>query len=463
MSLPLKNKSFRHQAANWSPSSWRSKKAHQMPTYADAEALRQVEKTIASYPPLVFAGEARLLTQRLADVAEGKTFLLQGGDCAESFQDFSANTIRDNFRILLQMAVVLTFGSKKPVLKVGRVAGQFAKPRSSDIEERSGVSLPSYRGDIVNGFEFNEEARKPDPRRMERAYVQSASTLNLIRAFATGGFADLHQIHRWNLDFVKNSVQNEYYDKIAERLSETLSFMSACGIDTVNTPQIREVEFFTSHEALLLNYEEALTRRDSTTAQDSYEGDWYDCSGHMLWLGNRTRQLDGAHVEFLRGVGNPIAMKISSGLSSDELLKLIDVLNPNNIPGRLTLISRFGHEKIQKDLAPLIQKVKAEGRKIVWSCDPMHGNTQTAPNGFKTRNFSHILKEVRDFFAIHKAEGTIAGGVHFELTGKNVIECSGGDQAITFDHLVADSYESLCDPRLNATQALELAFLLCKP
>ncbi len=449
----------------WSPASWRGKKASQIPTYADQGKLAEIEARLATYPPLVFAGEARRLKQRLADVSEGKAFLLQGGDCAESFNEFRANTIRDNFRILLQMAVVLTFGSKKPVVKVGRVAGQFAKPRSNDLETRDGVSLPSYRGDIINGFDFDPVARAPDPARMERAYVQSAATLNLLRAFSYGGFADLRQVHAWNLDFVsKNSAQSSHYENIAGRLDETLAFMEACHISSENTPQIHEVEFYTSHEALLLHYEQALTRRDSTSARpaDGYEGDWYDCSAHILWIGDRTRQLDGAHVEFLRGVKNPIGLKCGPSLNKDDLIRLIDILNPENQPGRLTLISRMGNDKIESHLPPLIQKVRAEGRKVVWCCDPMHGNTITASNGYKTRTFDHVLSEVKRFFEIHKSQGTIAGGVHFELTGKDVTECIGGGQAILEEHLAEGLYETLCDPRLNASQALELAFQLCR-
>jgi 3-deoxy-7-phosphoheptulonate synthase len=449
----------------WSPDSWRQKKAAQMPQYPDATKLAEVEARLASYPPLVFAGEARTLKQRLADVSEGKAFLLQGGDCAESFNEFRANTIRDTFRVLLQMAVILTFGSKKPVVKIGRVAGQFAKPRSSDLETRDGLSLPCYRGDIVNGFDFTEASRTPDPLRMERAYVQSAATLNLLRAFSKGGFADLHQVHAWNLDFVsRNGTQSKHYEDIARRLDETLAFMEACGISHLNTPQIHEVEFFTSHEALLLPYEQALTRRDSTSARpsDGYEGDWYDCSGHLLWIGDRTRQLDGAHVEFLRGVKNPIAVKCGPSLPPDDLLRLIDILNPENQPGRLMLISRMGHDKIAENLPRLLQKVRSEGRKVVWSCDPMHGNTMTAKNGYKTRAFGNILAEVRQFFDIHRAQGTVAGGVHFELTGKDVTECIGGDQAILEETLAEGLYETLCDPRLNASQALELAFQLVK-
>ncbi len=446
--------------SNWSPESWRKKTIHQMPKYPDERKLAQVEARLAGYPPLVFAGEARQLKKKLAQAAEGKAFLLQGGDCAESFSEFKANTIRDSFRILLQMAVILTFSSKKPVIKVGRLAGQFAKPRSSDTETRDGQTLPTYRGDIINSYEFTPEARIPNPENMERAYVQSAATLNLLRAFSQGGYADLHQVHAWNLGFVQKSAK-DHYEKIAQRLDETLAFMGAMGITSESTPQIREVEFYTSHEALLLPYEQALTRRDSTSARsDGYEGDWYDCSGHMLWIGDRTRQLDGAHVEFLRGVHNPIGLKCGPSLGGDDLLRLIDILNPSNEAGRLTLIVRMGVDKIQKHFPELLRRVSKEGRKVVWTCDPMHGNTLTAPNGYKTRRFSDVITEVRRFHEIHKSEGTHPGGVMFELTGKNVQECVGGDQAITEEQLSAGSYETLCDPRLNASQALELAFQL---
>lgn len=447
----------------WTPDSWRRKPMQQIPTYPDQRKLAEVEARLAGYPPLVFAGEARNLKAKLARVSEGKAFLLQGGDCAESFGEFRANSIRDNLRILLQMAVILTFSEKLPVVKVGRVAGQFAKPRSNDTETRDGVTLPSYRGDIINGFEFTEAARIPDPERMERAYVQSAGTLNLIRAFAQGGYADLHQVHAWNLGFVSRSSQNAHYEQIARRLDETLAFMAAMGITSESTPQIREVEFYTSHEALLLHYEQALTRRDSTTARpdEGYEGDWYDCSGHMLWIGERTRQVDGAHAEFLSGVKNPIGLKCGPKMDTDDLIRMIDKLNPDNEPGRLTLIARMGHDKVEANLPRLIRRVKQEGRKVVWCCDPMHGNTITTQNGYKTRPFNHILSEVRSFFAVHRSEGSYGGGVHFELTGRDVVECIGGDQAITEAHLAEGLYETLCDPRLNASQALELAFQLC--
>ncbi len=442
-------------AQPWSPDSWRKKPIRQLPDYPDAKALAEAEQQLGIFPPLVFAGEARDLMKSLGRVAEGKAFLLQGGDCAESFAEFRANNIRDMFKVLLQMAVVLTFGAACPVVKVGRLAGQFAKPRSAPTETQDGVTLPSYRGDIVNGIEFTAEARKPDPQRLIRAYNQSAATLNLIRAFAQGGFADLHKVHRWNLDFVSGSPQGERYRELADRLDEALAFMEACGLTGESSPQIRETSFYTSHEALLLWYEEALTRRDSLT------GDWYDCSAHMLWIGDRTRQLDGAHVEFMRGVKNPIGMKVGPSTTQDELIRLIDALNPDEIPGRLTLISRMGADEVEKRLPALVRAVKREGRAVVWACDPMHGNTVTSPTGFKTRAVSRILAEVRGFFGVHAAEGTHAGGVHFEMTGQDVTECIGGAQAITDDTL-KDRYHTHCDPRLNASQALELAFTIAE-
>ena len=450
------------KAKTWTPRSWRTKPAEQIPFYPDAAKLAAVEARLAACPPLIFAGEARRLQDRLARVAAGKAFLLQGGDCAESFNDFKANTIRDTFRIILQMAIVLGFGTKKPIVKVCRAAGQFAKPRSGGYETRNGVTLPAYRGDMVNGFEFDAAARTPDPARMERAYAQSAATLNLLRAFAQGGYADLRRVHAWNLGFLKKSPVHKHYESIAKRLEETLSFMESLGITGESNPQIRETEFFTSHEALLLNYEQALVRRDSTTADagKGYEGDWYDCSAHMLWVGRRTQRPDGAHVEFLRGVGNPLGLKCGPDMSACELIKLIDILNPENIPGRLTLIVRMGHEKVKYKLPALIKKVVREGRAVVWCCDPMHGNTIVTKTGYKTRPFSDILGEARAFNEIHHAEGTYPGGVHFELTGNDVVECLGGDQAITEEHLAEGHYETLCDPRLNARQSLELAFRL---
>jgi 3-deoxy-7-phosphoheptulonate synthase len=439
--------------AKWSPETWRGKPAQQVPAYPDQAKLEAVEKRLRSYPPLVFAGEARRLTQVLGDVAEGRGFLLQGGDCAESFAEFSANNIRDTFRVLLQMAVVLTFGAALPVVKVGRMAGQFAKPRSAPTETIDGVELPSYRGDIVNGIEFEKAAREPDPERLVQAYNQSAATLNLLRAFAQGGFADLHKVHRWNLDFVADSPLGHRYSEMADRLSETLDFMAACGMTAESTAQIRETEFFTSHEALLLGYEQALTRVDSLT------GKWYGCSAHLLWIGDRTRQLNGAHVEYMRGIENPIGLKCGPSMETDDLLRLIEALNPANIPGRLTLIARMGADKVEAKLPGLVRAVKRAGAKVVWACDPMHGNTIKSSTGYKTRPFERILGEVRGFFAVHQAEGTHAGGVHFEMTGQDVTECTGGAKAVT-DQTLADRYHTHCDPRLNASQALELAFLI---
>ena len=439
----------------WTPASWRTHTARQLPVYADQAALAKVESELQSYPPLVFAGEARDLTSSLAQVAAGKAFLLQGGDCAESFADFHPNNIRDTFRVLLQMAVVLTFASKLPALKVGRMAGQFAKPRSGDFEEQDGVSLPSYRGDNINDNAFTPAAREPDPERMRTGYMQSAATLNLLRAFASGGYANLHQVHKWNLDFTGRSLWSEQYQAMADRIGEALDFMEACGISPETVPQLKGTSFYTSHEALLLGYEQAMTRQDSLT------GDWYDTSAHMLWIGDRTRFEGSAHLEFLRGVGNPIGLKCGPSLAPDELLRLIDTLNPNNQPGRLTLITRFGADKIETGLPPLIRAVEREGRSVIWSCDPMHGNTVKAANGYKTRPFDRILAEVRGFFAVHRAEGTHAGGIHAEMTGQDVTECTGGAIAIT-DEGLASRYHTQCDPRLNASQSLELAFLLAE-
>ena len=442
-------------SATWTPSSWRTKPVHQVPDYPDAAKLAAVEARLKSYPPLVFAGEARNLTAALGQVAEGKAFLLQGGDCAESFAEFHPDNIRDTFRVLLQMAVVLTFGGSMPVVKVGRIAGQFAKPRSAPTETVDGVELPSYRGDIVNGPDFTAEARIPDPERLQQAYLQSASTLNLLRAFAQGGYADLHNVHRWNLGFLAGSPAGEKYQALADRISDTLGFMEACGITPDSTPQLRTTDFYTSHEALLLGYEQAMTRIDSTS------GDWYDTSAHMLWIGDRTRQLDAAHVEFMRGIKNPIGLKCGPSLKSDDLLRLIDILNPNNIPGRLTLIGRFGSELAAEHWPKLIRTVEREGRKVVWSCDPMHGNTIKSTSGYKTRPFDRILKEVQTFFAVHHAEGTHPGSVHFEMTGRDVTECTGGAMAIT-DADLASRYDTACDPRLNASQVLELGFLIAE-
>jgi len=437
----------------WNPESWRLKPIEQVPDYPDAANLSAVEARLSTYPPLVFAGEARKLKRQLADVAAGNGFLLQGGDCAESFAEHHADNIRDFFRVFLQMAVVLTFAASQPVVKVGRIAGQFAKPRSSGVEKKGEVTLPSYRGDIINGIEFTQEARVPDPARLEMAYRQSAATLNLLRAFAQGGYANLDNVHRWTLGFVQGSPQSHRYRALADRISETLDFMRAIGIDPETNPELRSTDFYTSHEALLLGYEQALTRVDSTS------GDWYATSGHMLWIGDRTRQPDNAHVEYCRGVKNPIGLKIGPSMDADGLIRLIDLLNPEDEPGRLTLISRFGADKVEGHLPALIRAVQREGRTVLWSCDPMHGNTISTPNGFKTRPFDRILREVEGFFAVHRAEGTHAGGIHIEMTGKDVTECTGGAQAISAENL-SDRYHTHCDPRLNADQALELAFLL---
>ncbi|NIJ42040.1 3-deoxy-7-phosphoheptulonate synthase [Parvibaculum indicum] len=442
-------------ADHWTPHSWRAKPAKHIPDYPDKMELNAVEQRLRSYPPLVFAGEARKLKAELAEVCEGRAFLLQGGDCAESFAEFSADNIRDTFRVLLQMAVVLTYAAASPVVKVGRIAGQFAKPRSSPTETQGDVTLPSYLGDNINGIDFNEASRIPDPDRLLRAYSQSASTLNLLRAFATGGYADLDFVHRWNLGFVADSPESARYEELANRITETLDFMKACGINGETAPQLHQTDFFTSHEALLLGYEEAMTRVDSTS------GEFYDTSAHMLWIGDRTRQPDHAHVEFLSGVKNPIAMKCGPSLDPEELVKLTDILNPDNEPGRLTLICRFGAENVEKHLPALIEAIKREGKKVVWSCDPMHGNTIKSSTGYKTRPVDRVLAEVQAFMAVHRDQGTHAGGVHFEMTGQNVTECLGGAQAITETEL-GDRYHTHCDPRLNANQALELAFLIAE-
>lgn len=441
--------------SGWTKQSWRHCPIRQVPTYPDSARLEAVEARLSSFPPLVFAGEARHLQAHLARAAQGQAFVLQGGDCAESFSDFTANIIRDNFRVLLQMAAILTFGGAMPVIKLGRMAGQFAKPRSSECETQNGLTLPSYRGDIINGPDFTAAARTPDPSRMEFGYFQSAGTLNLLRAFASGGYADLHQVHRWNLDFVKNSPLAEKYQDLAGRIDETLSFMAACGLTSAETPQIRETDFYTSHEALLLPYEQALTRVDSTT------GDPYACSAHFLWIGERTRQLDGAHVEFMRGIKNPIGVKIGPTMQPDELLRLMEVLDPQNEPGRLTLITRMGADKIAARLPALLRAVKRAGRMPVWLCDAMHGNGVTTSANVKTRRFEDILSELRGFFDAHEGEGTNAGGAHLEMTGRNVTECIGGVAGLSEADLGA-RYETFCDPRLNAEQSLEVAFYLAQ-
>lgn len=437
----------------WAPDTWRGKPAKQLPSYTDDARLADAEKTMSGLPPLVFAGEARRLKAQLADVAAGKAFVLQGGDCAESFAEFGANKIRDTFRVLLQMAIVMTFGGQVPVVKMGRMAGQFAKPRSDDNETKDGMTLPVYRGDIINGMDFNPESRIPDPDRMIRAYNQSAATLNLLRAFAQGGYADLAKVHSWNLDFIKGSPLGERYEQMANAIDQSLAFMRACGISGETVQAIRETDFYTCHEALLLPYEQAMTRVDSTT------GDWYDTSAHFLWIGARTNQTEGAQIEFVRGIKNPLGLKCPPNLDVDTLLRSIDIMNPENEPGRLSLIARMGAGQVIDKLSPLVRAVKAEGRNVVWICDPMHGNTEKSSTGYKTRRFDNVFSEVRDFFAVHRAEGTHAGGVHFEMTGQDVTECIGGADQITAEDL-SSRYHTACDPRLNANQALELAFLV---
>ena len=437
----------------WNAQSWRTFLIKQHPTYSNQQALQEVEKELKSYPPLVFAGEARNLKKHFAQVQKGEAFLLQGGDCAESFCQFSGSSIRDLFKVIIQMSAILTFAGSCPIVKVGRLAGQFAKPRSSDFEESNGKKLPSYRGDIINGMDFDLDSREPDATRMLKAYNQSAATLNLLRAFASGGLADLSEVHRWNLDFVRSNPFGKKYEQLANQITQTLGFMNACGINTQNTPALKETEFYTSHEALLLNYEEQLVRQDSLTGQ------WYDCSAHMLWIGERTRDLDGAHLEFLRGIKNPVGVKIGPTATKDEIMGICEILNPSNEEGRLNLIVRMGADKIKQNFPKLLESVHKEGRHILWSCDPMHGNTIKANNGYKTRAFNDILSEVKIFFDIHKANGSVAGGIHLEMTGNDVTECVGGSQAITEANL-ASCYHTQCDPRLNATQAIELAFLV---
>ncbi|WP_411289933.1 class II 3-deoxy-7-phosphoheptulonate synthase [Sphingorhabdus sp.] len=442
-------------ATVWTPESWRDATGIQMPVYKDAAALAATEATLRNYPPLVFAGEARNLTTDLAKVAEGKAFLLQGGDCAESFAEFHPNNIRDTFRVILQMAVVLTFAGKLPVVKLGRMAGQFAKPRSTPTETINGVELPSYFGDIINDIEFVAEGREPDPARMVRAYSQAASTLNLLRAFSSGGYANLQQVNAWTHDYMGRSPWAQKYKETADRISEALAFMEACGITPETVPQIKGTSFYTSHEALLLPYEQAMTRQDSLT------GGWYDTSAHFLWIGDRTRFEGSAHVEFLRGIGNPIGIKCGPSLEPDALLRMLDTLNPAREAGRITLISRYGYDKVESGLPILVRAVQREGHPVIWSCDPMHGNVIKSASGYKTRPFERILAEVRGFFAVHRAEGSFGGGIHIEMTGQNVTECTGGAVAVT-DEGLADRYHTHCDPRLNAAQSLELAFLLAE-
>ncbi len=435
----------------WSPTSWHDRPAAQQPPWVDAGALEAVLKQLATLPPLVFAGEARQLTSALAQVADGRAFLLQAGDCAESFDAFSADAIRDSLKVILQMAVVLSYSGGVPTVKVGRIAGQFAKPRSSATETIGDLELPSFRGHIVNDIAPTAAARTPDPERLLQAYHQSASTLNLLRAFVKGGFADLSRVHQWNQEFVASSREGQRYERLAHEIDRALRFMEACGLDSSTLPALHEVDFFTSHEALILGYEEALTRQDSLT------GDWYDCSAHMLWIGERTRQLDGAHVEFLRGVKNPIGCKVGPTATVDEVLELCQILNPERVPGRLTLISRMGADRIEDGLRPLLAAVRDAGHPVVWACDPMHGNTFTSENGKKTRHFDAVMSEIAGFFAAHRAEGTWPGGVHVELTGADVTECLGGAEEILDAHL-DDRYETMCDPRLNGRQSLDLAF-----
>jgi len=435
----------------WSPSSWRSRAVVQQPDWTDLSALDDVVKRLRSMPPLVFAGEARSLTADLGKVANGEAFLLQAGDCAESFDAFSADSIRDKLKVILQMAVVLMYSSGVPVVKVGRIAGQFAKPRSSGTETIDGVELPSFRGHMVNDIDFTAAARTADPERLITAYQQSASTLNLVRAFTKGGFGDLSRVHAWNQEFVASSAEGQRYEEVAAGIERALQFMSACGVDTLSTPQLHTVDVSTSHEALILGYEEALTRQDSLT------GDWYDCSAHMLWIGERTRQLDGAHVHFLSGVGNPIGCKIGPTVTPDEVIALCEALNPGRIPGRLTLITRMGADTIGSALPPLLTSVRDSGHPVAWACDPMHGNTFTAPSGRKTRHFDAVLAEIAGFFGAHRSVGTWPGGVHIELTGDDVTECLGGAEGI-MDADLGTRYETMCDPRLNARQSLDLAF-----
>ena len=441
--------------STWTPQSWREKPISQVPHYPDAAALEAAETQLRKFPPLVFAGEARELKAHLADVARGEAFLLQGGDCAESFAEHGADHIRDFFRVFLQMAVVLTHGASKPVVKVGRIAGQFAKPRSADAETIDGVTLPSYRGDIINDIDFTPEARTPNPQRLLEAYRQSAATLNLLRAFATGGYADLTRVHEWTMGFMKGSNAYPRFEELAHKIDDAIDFMRALGLNPDNTPALRETKFYTSHEALLLGFEEALTRRDSIT------GDFYATSGHMLWIGDRTRQPEGAHVEYFSGIKNPIGIKCGPGLSTDDLIRLLDQLNPNDEPGRITLIARCGADKIEEHLPRFIQAVQRAGRTVVWCSDPMHGNTIKASSGYKTRAFDKVMSEVRSFFEIHRSMGTYAGGVHVEMTGDDVTECVGGASAVTEANL-KDRYHTYCDPRLNASQALELAFLVAE-
>tara|TARA_Y100000991_G_scaffold171170_1_gene132901 strand:- start:103 stop:1467 length:1365 start_codon:yes stop_codon:yes gene_type:complete len=439
----------------WKPNSWRNYPVVQMPTYPDESKVNSVEARLSFKPPLVFAGEVQALKKSLALAEKGNAFILQGGDCAESFSQFSANGIRDTFKVLLQMAVILTYGSSIPIIKIGRIAGQFAKPRSSDVEIIDGIELPSYRGDMINDMEFNKTARQPDPQRLIDGYEQSAATLNLIRAFAQGGMANLEKVHEWTLGFLNNTPETDKYREIANRISESLNFMKACGLTSSSVPQLRETDFFTSHEALLLNYEEALTREDTITAEKG----WYATSAHLLWVGDRTRQFDHGHIEYLSGIQNPVGIKCGPSLEKDDLIRLLDKVNPNNETGKVVLICRMGSEKVNEHLPKLIKNIKANGKNVTWCCDPMHGNTIKASNGYKTRRVAEILNEVNNFFLVHKSEGTLPGGVHFEMTGSNVTECLGGANEVKESDL-GSRYHTHCDPRLNGSQSLELAFLV---
>jgi len=441
-------------STKWTPDSWRQFPIKQQPTYKDKEALKKVEEELSSYPPLIFAGEARALKEQFAKAARGEAFLLQGGDCAESFKAFDAQNIKSLFKLMMQMAVVLTYSSGKPVVKVGRVAGQFAKPRSSDFEEIDGVKYPSYRGDIINDIDTDLEKREPNPQNLLKAYNQSAATMNLLRAFSRGGMADLNKVHEWNLEYMKNHSLGAKYEELSNKISQSLAFMKACGIDASNTPALNETKLFTSHEALLLNYEQTMTRKDSLT------GEYYDCSAHMLWIGDRTRDLKEAHIEYFRGIQNPIGCKVGPSMGEDELIELIDALNPNNEEGRLNLIVRMGAGKIQEHFPKLLRKVRDAGKNVLWSCDPMHGNVEKTSNGYKTRDFANILSEVEQFFAIHKENGTVAGGIHLEMTGLDVTECTGSSSCDITTEDLTSRYHTQCDPRLNADQSLELAFMI---
>ncbi len=438
----------------WKPNSWRNFPIKQQPSYKDAAHAREVEATLAGFPPLIFAGEARNLKHDLIRAGRGEAFIVQGGDCAESFADFNADVIKNMFKLILQMSVVMTYSSGKPVVKIGRMAGQFAKPRSSDFEEVNGVKLPSYRGDIVNDIAFTAEAREPDPERMIRAYNQSAATMNLLRAFSRGGLADLNEVHRWNLDFIKGHPLGGRYEALSNRIDRSMKFLAAAGITSERAPQLRQTVVYTSHEALLLPYEEAMTRVDSIS------GDWYNCSAHMLWIGDRTRDLDGAHIEYFRGIQNPIGCKVGPSMERDELLALIEALNPENEEGRLNLIVRMGSDTIATLFPPLLRAVRDAGKHVVWTIDPMHGNITKSATGFKTRDFDKILSEVEQFFQIHETEGTIAGGIHLEMTGEDVTECTGSLSAAITEEDLASRYHTQCDPRLNANQSLELAFMI---